>query len=390
MFKDNIAESTLKNNDSSLYRSKISHKNDTNKIASKNLKTYVILNAAIREDVLHKRKSSKSAFFKKGALKADIKNAVASESESQTEPEDKNLIKLQNGLPGKQPYLAIDEDDKTKINIAKSGQANVNKDSLTNHAESKKSQADTTNPIINSKKLIKPVRNRKWNLGITFLGGESMLANNPLGKENNNNSDYLSSPTQNSAGGTPTYFFASKPKNSFAFIAGVFAEKSISDKKKIMIGINYKYFSTTINVGNKIDSIRTAYGMSNGSNNVKNYRNNFSFLEVPLSLKFQLGNSKSLPVFWNAGINISRLISSNALQFQNNSGVYYIDNSMFNKTQISFSTGFSAVFFNRVKYPISIGPYFYYSASQLANEGLYAKKHLSFAGISTEILLRKK
>ena len=95
-------------------------------------------------------------------------------------------------------------------------------------------------------------------------------------------------------------------------------------------------------------------------------------------------------MFWNAGINISHLISSKALQFQSNPGVYYHDNSMFNKTQFGLHTGFSIVLFAQQKTPLTIGPDFYYSASRLADKGLYGGKHFSFIEIQTEILFRKK
>jgi hypothetical protein len=109
-----------------------------------------------------------------------------------------------------------------------------------------------------------------------------------------------------------------------------------------------------------------------------------------VSLKFQLTKNNSLPVYWLAGINISQLIGSNALQFKNDPGVYYNDNSLFNKTQWGFSTGFFATLFSQKKTPVNIGPYFYYNATRLANEGLYDKKHFNFIGMSAEILFNKK
>jgi hypothetical protein len=102
-----------------------------------------------------------------------------------------------------------------------------------------------------------------------------------------------------------------------------------------------------------------------------------------------LNNNSSLPIFWNAGINISQLISTNALQF-NSGGLYYSDNSFFNKTQFGLSTGISATLFAKGKRPFNLEPYFYYSATSLASKGLYNKKQFSFIGLRTEILFRKK
>jgi hypothetical protein len=124
--------------------------------------------------------------------------------------------------------------------------------------------------------------------------------------------------------------------------------------------------------------------------NLKTYLNNFHFLEVPVSIKFQLNNNSNLPIFWNAGINISQLIRTNALQFNSGAGLYYSDNSFFNKTQFGLSSGFSATLFAKGKRPFNLEPYFYYSATSLANKGLYDKKHFSFIGLRTEILFSKK
>ena len=194
----------------------------------------------------------------------------------------------------------------------------------------------------------------------------------------------------NSGSGLPSRL-PPKTINSTAFITGVFVEKDISKKSKISLGINYKYFSTINKTGNKIDSAQTAYNSVTYPTTYTNtYRNNFSYLELPVSLKFQLTNNNSLPVYWLAGINISRLINTNALQFKSNHGVYYRDNSLFNKTQLGFSTGFFATLFSHKKTPVNIGPYFYYNATRLANEGLYDKKHFNSIGISAEMLFNKK
>jgi hypothetical protein len=244
---------------------------------------------------------------------------------------------------------------------------------------------------LNAKKPSKDFQKSKWILGVRFSGGMSFLSNELL-DINNNNGDYLSTPNDpssgigNSGSGSPSRLSV-KRINSTAFIGGVFVEKDISKKSKIALGINYKYFSIINKTGSKIDSAQTAYNSTTYTNT---YRNHFNYLELPVSLKFHLTNNSSLPVYWLAGINISQLISSNALQFKSNTGVYYNDNSLFNKTQWGFSTGFFATLFSQKKVHVNIGPYFYYNAFRMANEGLYDKKHFNFIGISAEILFNKK
>jgi hypothetical protein len=260
-----------------------------------------------------------------------------------------------------------------------------------------KDSSENNIPAIAKKELKKSSEKKKdhWKFGVTLSGGTSIISKSQL---KNPALFFVTDPGQYNAGGIPSpyYYTPSEIRNSSAFMAGIFVEKNISPKKKISIGISYKYFSFLNKVGNRIDSLYSlpqSYSSLNyvySSVNLKTYRNNFHFLEVPVSIKFQLNNNSNLPIFWNAGINISQLISTNALQFKSNAGFYYRDNSFFNKTQFGLSTGFSATLFAKGQRPFNVGPYFYYSATTLANKGLYNKKHFAFIGLKTEILFHKK
>jgi hypothetical protein len=271
----------------------------------------------------------------------------------------------------------------------KNFQNKISPDSLSNQLEPEKIKKEMVFKKDSSAKKHPENRQKNhWMLGITFSGGKSMMVHDPLGINNNNSSDYLqNSPNPGSGSGGNPYFTPSEMKNSFAFIGGAFIEKNISAKSKMSVGISYKYFSSTNKVGSQSSTRLNQYS---AANTVNFYRNHFHFLELPVSFKFQLNNPKSLPLYWEAGISISQLISSNALQFQSSPGLYFNDNSMFNKTQLGLSTGISATLFAKQKIPVTIGPYFYYGASKLAGKGLYQNKHFSFIGLRTEILFQKK
>lgn len=237
-----------------------------------------------------------------------------------------------------------------------------------------------------------------WDFGITFSGGTSVIGNNILEKHFPL-LDLNSGGPQggNSNGGNPGYYYRPSPiKNSGAFMAGIFIKKNLSPKTKISLGISYKYYSVVNKVGKKIilplpasqySSLTSFY---NSVNPVHSYRSNFHYLEVPATIKIQLNKNTNLPLFWNGGINISRLLGTNALQFTPVNGYYYKDNSIFNKTQFGLNTGISATFFTKGKRPFDVGPYFYYGTTKLANSGLYNKTHFAFIGIKTEISFQKK
>ena len=283
--------------------------------------------------------------------------------------------------------------------IADNFQNQINTDSFLIQLESEKTiqKLGAKNTSLVKKDSAKK-HGERWEFGVTFSAGGSLLGSNILEK-NYPSMDLTSgfpSPG-NSNGGNPTYYYFPSPiKNSTAFNAGVLAEKKLSAKSKISVGISYKYYSLINKVGNKIDSILTsaqyfaAYSLNNTANRSQSYRNNFHYLEVPVSIKIQINKNKKLPLLWNGGINFSELISSNALQFNPNLGIYYNDNSIFNKTQFGLHTGLSLTLFSEQKMPLTFGPYFYYSATSLSDKGLYGAKHFSYIGIQTEILFGKK
>ena len=269
-------------------------------------------------------------------------------------------------------------------------------DSVLDKKEIAEDSSENNGQAIAKKEQKKSTEKRKnrWKFGITFSGGTSMISKTPI----RNSAFFVSDPGMYN-GGIPSYYYTpSEIRNSTGFIAGIFAEKNISGKKKISIGISYKHSSLLSEVGNKIDtsfySLPQAFTSFNNvyssAVNLKTYRNNFHFIEVPISIKFPLNNNSKLPIFWNAGINISQLVATNALQFNSSAGLYYSDNSFFNKTQFGLTTGFSATLFAKGKRPFKLEPYFYYSTVSLANKGLYAAKHFTSIGLKTEILFHQK
>ncbi len=332
-----------------------------------------------------------SIIIKETHLKPKIQNEISSENKTDRNADAEDLPNLK----GKQNNLLEEEidlakhDAKANAEVEEVSLEKIYPDSIKNITASIKMN-DGIDSIFSGKNSgisVNKNQKRKWILGVTFSGGKSFLANKLLGI-NNNNGNYQSMPNTGTGGGSSSPSpLPAETRNSVAFIGGAFLEKNISKKIEISLGINYKYFSAVNKTGSRIDSALTAYNSTSYTNS---YRNNFNYLELPVLLKFQLTNNRSLPFYWVAGINVSQLISSNALQLKGSPGVYYNDNSLFNKTQLGFSTAFSATLFSKQKNPINIGPYFYYNASRLAHEGLYQKKHFSSIGIFTEILFHKK
>jgi hypothetical protein len=224
----------------------------------------------------------------------------------------------------------------------------------------------------------------KWKFGLLFSGGISEVADNFLQFDADKN--YSTDITLNGpgTGSNGSVVYPSKMRRSGAFIIGLYAEKNISKNKIITAGLSYKMFSTTSTVGEKNDSLQR-YSLSNPANDYHSY---YHFIELPVSLKIQL-SAKKIPLFLDIGISLSKMISSNALQVNTNPVAYYNNNSLFNKSQIGFNTGFSALLFSNKKTPVLIGPYIYYGATKAAKEGLYKNQHFTFLGLRSQILFKK-
>lgn len=411
------------NYDSSLSKSVISSANNSEKrdletVTAKKSKT-----EASQQSPIYKGDSGQNRITKKhrrlvkeDAFKSKEKALNSSENKSvnsngtllngrQTNNEENEIVlNNSNNLSVKKPNASEIENGNENIDSTNNIQNKISNDSLLNQLKSKKISKEIVAKDDSSlKKHSEKKQKNRWAFGLSFSGGASLIGESLLGINNRNSTYFQSSPITSGSGGignggTPSSYAPSAIENSFAFIGGAFMEKTISAKGKISLGISYRYFSLINKVGNRVDTSITfpsqnfssSGGLYNSINNANTYRNNFHYLEIPVLLNLQLGKSKTLPVFWDAGINISQLISSNALQFTSNPGLYYNDNSLFNKTQIGLQTGFSAILFSNTKNPVSIGPYFIYNTSKLANEGLYGGKHFSFIGIKTEILFGKK
>ncbi len=367
-----------------------SEKKDSNKIAFEKVEGAVASTGSLnKNEQPYKRKSRKTGFLKKGNFKVGLQNVTAVENENEIGPAEKSQ-KLQNDLSHEKLNL-ITSKEEVNTDIHQQQLNETGRDSVMQLARIiDQPQKKDTDLAVSAKKLPVANHHKKWAFGVTISGGMSLVGNEFLAINNSSYGDYMSSPGTGSGSGYPSSHLPSATRNSIAFITGVFAEKNISVRNKISVGINYKYYSTLNAVGNKIDSAQIAYYLSATTNAVNNHRNNFNYLELPVNLKFRLGNNSSLPFYWQAGINISQLISSNALQFQSTPGLYYNDNSVFNKMQLGFSTAISATLFSKQKIPVTVAPYINYSASRLAGEGLYKNKHFSFVGIRTEILFEKK
>jgi hypothetical protein len=186
-------------------------------------------------------------------------------------------------------------------------------------------------------------------------------------------------------------------EKGFSFSIGGFIQKNLSKRFSIATGLQYSYYSTKIQVGRRVDSttlLQNAFGSLNVTQYYRppvptthEYTNRFHFVELPLTVNFKISNR--LPIHWNAGLSLAYLVSTNALHFDSQTGVYYKDNSLFNKMQANLSTGLSVSLWNKSKMPVHVGPQLQYGLTNLMKRDVSAAKHLFYFGLNTRIFLKK-
>ncbi len=243
-------------------------------------------------------------------------------------------------------------------------------------------------PGLPSKSDDDSVRSSKWKWGASVQGGQTLL--DKVAFQSQPASDLMYYSPNLSTGGipsTPNTSLLIKRRNAAAMGVKIFVERKLSRSVDISAGIQYSYFSFINEVGNRLDSSLTVYSAATYTHS---YRNNLGFVEIPVSARFRLTSEHALPIYWNAGVAVSRLIHSNALQLHVTNRMYYVDNSFFRNMQVNLSAGFAVEVLKGKNFSINTGPYFYLQPSHLAKEGIYEQRRLISYGFNAEILFNKK
>lgn len=187
----------------------------------------------------------------------------------------------------------------------------------------------------------------------------------------------------------------SKVEAGFSYSAGVFGRLITGRRLAFTAALQYARYNTFIDVGDKGNAaLYTAFNTARVNafyrgrgTDVHRYNNSYHFIELPLALEWQLNRSKRMPLYWSGGPHLSYLFNTNALQYDSRNGVYYTDNSFFNRWQIGVSTGFQVGLLNQSRLPIRVGPWLGYDATMLVHQ--VQEQHLLYLGIKAQVLLKK-
>ncbi|HEV3221380.1 MAG TPA: porin family protein [Puia sp.] len=329
----------------------------------------------------------------------------------------KDIDKGNNKKPEKNIIvLRIDKDNieetnqtRGKTETEKSGYYNTDssiKKSMT-VAENKKAK-DSVAALKTASLEKKKTKSSLWKIGFNGGTGISNLNQN-LFKQSNVTGLYYNPTSVNGGSGVPAPApvpLSSEINPGFSFSVGVFVNRYLSKRISISAGLNYHYYSTHINTGYPVDSsiivYNPAYYWGNSTvpqayainryyqnGNSHSYTNQYHFIELPVTADFQLNKSLKLPLFWEAGISVSFLLSSNALNFDPNGNLYYQNAQLFNKLQLNGATAIM------IGFPINnnelrLGPQLQYGLSGLLKAGSGNPQHLLYTGLKISFIPGKK
>lgn len=240
------------------------------------------------------------------------------------------------------------------------------------------------------------INKSKWEIGITALVGTS---NKSDGISFFGMMKSLDASNLNSSPGPGQSVTSSpaQPGNGFAWHAGVYVKRILSERVGLSVGLNFSTYSSTQFTGAFVDSSRT-YNNNLYSFSARNfyrsgaaslYKNHYYYLELPVSFHWQINKGKKVPLIFHNGLAAGFFTGSDALVYNSGSNVFYKDNKSFNKVQLAYQSGLYAKLFNRSKNPLTAGVLFNYHFSKLQKVNINGGNHLSSFGIQLGWILKK-
>jgi len=254
----------------------------------------------------------------------------------------------------------------------------------------------------------KDLSEKKWKWGFHITPGISSLNDNDIsfGGANFANDLNYQSPTtgSGSAAPPPVRQKPSDVKAGFALQVGAFAQRRLSSRTSLSVGLQYGYYSNVLHVGNRRDSLmgnanalfsglldRNANQVYNAGSGTTKHTNHYHFIEIPFLFQWQLNKNKTKPFTWSMGFTVGQLIASNAIMYDTAfNGIYYENKSQLNKTQFSLSTGFSWAIANNKKMQLNVGPVANLHLTRLIDNPFENKSYLFFVGLRAGVLLNSK
>ena len=348
------------------------------------------------QSALLKKKSPVAAKIEKLIEQKTFPNAVATKNPG-VELKHRGNAKAGKKIPhyqsaenrnGHQPpkTATITSDDKINSN-----QSPVATDSTVQEKSIPSKWATADSMAIPERKKITNDKKNKMQWGISAGAGLSSI---PMNFNHENALNYSTTPSSLTG-----YSTIPSQKQSLSFHLGFLMEKLVNKTTAIFTGIQYSYSGVKTERGNLVNqpfpinagtytaaNIYAYYAPTSTGN--YNYTNHYHFIEIPLGMEKKLGNKSRFSL--NAGISVAWLVSTNALQYDPHTGIYYQDNSYFKKTQINIFGGIQYRLLQKEKYSLKLGPQVQYGLTRLLNNKSPYTEHLFYGGLKLVLISNRK
>jgi hypothetical protein len=264
-----------------------------------------------------------------------------------------------------------------------------------------KSKKDSVSTSATAKNKKEKTKSSGWKIGYTVSAGFSNLNQNlfnsvktlsPTTTTNN-----VSTPSTPGNPGSANY--SSSPiLAGFSFDAGAFVNRNLSKRISFSAGISYHYYSTKMSTGSKMNTFY--YGV-NGlfpyntvssfyeNGNTQTFTNQYHYIEMPLSVNFQLNKNIRKSIIWEIGLSPGYLVGSNALYYNPNANIYTSNYLQPQKLQVNAATAFMFGF-PMHKGELQIGPQLQYGLTGFINSNDGNPGHLFYGGLKISFIPRIK
>lgn len=175
-------------------------------------------------------------------------------------------------------------------------------------------------------------------------------------------------------------------------MAGIGLQWPVSEKLRIRTGLEYRYLSTSLPVGDLIRSGQlqgSAQSDQFQSGSSRQYRNVAQLISLPVSLHLEAFRIGGYPVELGAGLQLDRVIHQKLLQFNPYSGTYFEDGQGMRRLLAGFQLSAAINLAGKNKPAVYLGPEFRQTFTSAAEGGLYARARYQYFGLRISRQLRQ-
>lgn len=384
-------------------------KNDQSDVAKNNESTQADTSTIIHEPVARSKETL--------VLKDDWKQKTGSPKEKNVniiykEDEAGNEMGISLAKPNNEINNSINKDQSntegaiSQNNVVITDEPSINKNTndsnalITKQNDAITSAALKTNDTAKHKQTKKLSANsKKLEWGFSLLYGKSDVIQTLI----NLNQDKSLAEAVYSPGNIPidSIQAAQASKNikaKSAYAIGFAVRKQFSARSSISIGLEFLHMSTSIQTGYARDSSAVFdYNNSSQLNTVRSfYRpgtgvtvvNKYNLLQLPILYSYQFNKGKKVPLTIDAGLSFARIISSNAVVYDNYNQVYYKNSDLLQKNQVQLLGGINAAIIFQNQSRLYLGPHLQYGLTDVI-KNTSNKQHFFTWGIGAKYFLKR-